>query len=394
MNKIYNKREIYLDACSTTPPREEVVTRIVNVQKSYWGNASSLHTYGLNAADILERSRLNIANIFSSEPRDIIFTSGATESINLALEGSTRSLKKGRLVISSVEHPAVISAARKLSNNGWNISFWPVDNQGRVRLDLLDEILSPPTNIVSLIWAQSEVGTIQPIELIGSECKKRNILFHTDATQIVSHKELIWNDLPIDLLSLSAHKFQGPKGIGLLLKKLNSSSRFIPLMGGGQQEYGFRSGTEPVALIAGMSLALSLIYNKDQQSSECNDTNKTVKQLTEKLKSDLEQLRGIKFTGDPINRLPNHISMLIGSSDHRPLSGRKIVRALSNKGIYASSGSACVSGKVQDSHVLSAMKIDKPWLQSGLRFSLGPWLNEDDLQDVPSLLESCIDELS
>ena len=381
---------IYLDASATTPPTIDVINRVREIQFSAWGNPSSLHSQGLLAAEVMERSRQSIAMILHAQSNELVFTSGATESIHLALLGLAMSRPAKRLVISSVEHPAVNAVANKLNLMGWEVIRWPVNEHGLVRLDLMDQMLSSPTDIVSVIWGQSEIGTIQPIFEIGSRCREKSILFHTDATQVLSQGYIKWSDLPVDLLSASAHKFQGPRGIGLLCIRENLLSKISSLLGGGGQENGLRSGTESVALIAGMEVALKqLDVNPILNGYSDNSTNNKflkIVELRDCLRNNLSSLNGIYFTGDPIDRLPHHISMLIASKTGQPLSGRAIVRELSRHGISASSGSACRSSHNSNSDVLEAIGISTPWLQSGLRFSLGPWLTSDQIDLVPEKL--------
>ena len=382
--------EIYLDACATTPPRPEVIQRILEVQESVWGNPSSLHGPGLIAAELLERSRQMIASCLMASSTELILTSGATESIHLGLLGMARSMQSGRLVISAVEHPAVLAAAQVLKHEGWDVCYWPVDPLGRVKLEDLDLMLAPPTRLVSIIWGQSEVGTIQPIKTIGLACRERGIVFHTDATQVLSQGLLHWADLPIDLLSASAHKFQGPKGIGLLLLRPELIEVLQPLQGGGGQEQGLRAGTESVALVAGMAMALEHLNLSRQAADVALADQVKVQRMRDALKINLQTLPGLHFTGDPINRLPHHISMLVGSGDDQPISGRAVVRELSRLGVATSSGSACMAGQPKNSDVLQAMQIKPEWLQSGLRFSLGSWLDETQLDQIPDLLEQAM----
>ena len=254
------KKQIYIDGCSTSPPRIEVINRINEIYSHYWANPSSIHTPGIKSAEILENSRLSIAKILNADYKEIIFTSGATESINLALTGSAENLDPGRIIISSVEHPAVIEAAKLLARKGWEVVEWPVDCKGKIDLNQIETLLSPPTKIVSLIWGQSEIGTIQPIQIIGYKCRERGILFHTDATQYINHLPISWKNLPVDLLTLSAHKFRGPKGIGLLLIRNDSDFTLTPLFPGIKSDNYLRSGTPPVALISGMDIALKMLY--------------------------------------------------------------------------------------------------------------------------------------
>ncbi len=386
-----NYKKVYLDACSSAPIEDKTLDYMNEVQKVAWGNPSSLHSEGIKAAEILERSRLSISNDLNAQPSEIIFTSGATESVHIGLIGVGISLTPGRIVISSVEHPAVISAANNLVNYGWELFYWPVDNLGRLKMDLLDKILEPPTKIVSVVWGQPEIGTLQPIKIIGDACKDRGIVFHTDATQVLSQSKIDWNNLPCDLLSASSHKLRGPKGVGILLRKQDSTIDLKSILGGGGQEFGLRSGTQPVTLIAGMAKALHNIQGSfDINSSLDLIDNQAIFILTHQLKRSLANLKGCFFTGDPERRLPHHISLCVSTSNGYPLPGREIVRQLSYFGISASSGTACSNGIPSDSKVLAAINIEQRWCRSGLRLSLGPWLNKDDLIEVPSILEKAI----
>ena len=382
---------IYLDASATTPPRPEVIERIRQVQLTAWGNPSSLHQQGLAAAEVMERSRQTIARILQAKSDQLVFTSGATESIHLALLGIAMARPVGRLVISAVEHPAVNAVAEQLSRQGWEVVRWPVDDHGRVKLSLIDELLAAPTQLVSLIWGQSEIGTLQPIHAIGSACRREGITFHTDATQVLSQGPINWRELPVDLLSASAHKFQGPRGTGLLLLRDHLVDSIQPLQGGGGQERGLRAGTEAVALIAGMAEALNRLSPEAPLNPTASIQSQSIKAQRDLLLHSLASLQGLRFTGDPINRLPHHISMLVGTAAGLPLSGRAVVRELSRQGVSASSGSACHSGQSADSEVLKALGVASAWRQSGLRFSLGPWLSSDQLALVPDCLQRALE---
>ena len=377
---------IYLDACATTPINKEVLKEIVNIYENYFGNPSSLHQDGILASEILERSRLSIAKNINSSINDIVFTSGATESVNLAIKGIASSITPGRIVISSVEHPAVKQAALSLQSYGWNVDYWPVDKFGNIQLKYLEKYLEKPTRIVSIIWGQSDIGTIQPIQFIGNACRERGIIFHTDATQVFPHGLINWKDLPVNLLSASSHKLQGPKGVGILIKK---NIKFKPQQLGGNQEHSLRAGTEPIALIAGMAKAISLIDNQlllCEKAIEFPETR--VKSLTSFLYKRLSEYPNIKLLGNDINqnRLPNHISILVGNKYNKPISSRLIVQQLSERGISCSSGSACKSGVTQDNDVLEAIKVNKEWRRSLIRLSLGPWLDYNNIEKIPTIL--------
>lgn len=383
--------EIYLDAAATTPPLQAVIDTIERVQRTSWGNPSSLHNTGLASAETLERSRQSIAKLLGASPADLISTSGATESVHLALLGCLCDCPPGRLVISSVEHPAVSAVAAQLQRRGWQLEHWPVDHQGLIQMDQLDRLLAPPTQMVSVIWGQSEIGALQPVLAIGQACRDRGILFHTDATQVLPHGRIDWQQLPIDLLSLSAHKLQGPRGIGLLLKQDHVT--LTPLQGGGGQEQGLRSGTEPVALLAGLAVALQGLptFEPNSQSTPPGAFPRLRRQR-DQLLSELLALPGVELCGpSEDHRLPNHIALLLSSKRGHPISGRQMVRELAYRGVAVSSGSACSSGQSSDSPVLTAIGIEPHRRQSGLRLSLGGWIYDDQLALVPERFAEAIE---
>ena len=386
--------EIYIDAAATTPPLPEVLTAMQQVHQQAWANPSSLHGSGLVAAEALERARWRLSECFAVQPDQLIVTSGATESVHLALLGASARRASGRVVISAVEHPAVTAAARQLEHRGWQLDLWPVDRNGVIDLNHLDRLLSPPTTLVSLIAAQSEVGSLQPIRAVAQACRERGILFHTDATQLASQGCFDFSRLGADLLSLSAHKCQGPRGVGLLIRE--PSVELVPLQGGGGQEGGLRSGTEPVALVAGMAEAMAALpqYDPHAQLLPPGSTPEMRRQRDDLLRALLD-CPGLKAIGaDCDHRLPHHISLLVGTSKGQPLAGRTVVRRLAEHGVGCSSGSACSSGQSSDSPVLSAMDVDPDWRQSGLRLSLGPWLDPSQLLAIPDRIDAVIQSLS
>lgn len=381
------KADIYLDAAATTPPSADVIERIRVVQADTWANPSSLHGPGIRAADCLERSRQSIASALGAERDQLTFTSGATESVHLALLGTALKRDPARLVISAVEHPAVVAAARRLERQGWQLLHWPVDGDGLIRLELLETMLAPPTQLVSMIWGQSEVGALQPVLKVAQACRQRGITFHTDATQVIPQGLIRWHDHPIDLLSLSAHKLRGPRGVGLLLHR--SDSVPDPLMGGGGQEGGIRSGTEPVALIAGMAEAMRGLPRFDPTVHPVPPGDPSVRIQRDRLLERLLRMDGVHLLGPALQaRLPHHISLLIGDRQGRPLSARAVVRAMARDGLACSSGSACHAGRTEDSPVLAAMGTAPAWRRSGLRLTLGTWLSDADLATVPDRLDA------
>lgn len=382
--------DLYLDAAATTPPLQSVIDCINAVQRDAWGNPSSLHGTGLVAAERLARSRQVIAGLLNAQDDELIFTSGATESVHLALLGVAAGRPPGRLVISAVEHPALEGAAAQLEQSGWMVDRWPVDATGLIRLELMDQLLAPPTTLVSLIWGQSEVGTVQPVPLVASACREREIPFHTDATQVIPQGLLDWSASSIDLLTFSSHKLQGPRGVGVLLHRPGLLAQ--PLLSGGGQEGGHRAGTEPVALIAGLALAMQQLPRFNPERSLPPGSTPQIRSMRDRLQSQLAAIPSLTvINATEQQRLPHHLACLIGDSNGHPLSGRRLVQQLSRLGLACSSGSACRSGQAQDSAVLTAMDVPPNWRQSLLRFSLGPWLTNDDLELVPRLLSQAIE---
>jgi cysteine desulfurase len=372
---------IYLDASATTPPAAAVLAEMAELQARAWANPSSLHGYGLAAAEALERSRWRCAAVLGCSPDELVFTSGGTESIHLALLGLGTTLAPGRLLISAVEHPATVAAAAQLARQGWQVRELPVDHLGRLELHALREALEPPTRLVSLIWGQSEVGTLQELEAIGELCRRAGVPLHVDAVQVVGHRPVQFAALPVDLLSLAAHKLQGPRGIGALLVRRGLALQ--PLLAGGGQEGGRRAGTEPVVLAAGLARALELSQEAEPER---------VAGLRDGLLETLLGLEGVRLSGpdprrEPGQRLPHHLSVLVADRAGRPLNGRALVRDLWREGYAVSSGSACSSTGTTASPVLRAMGFGEAQAAAGLRLSLGPWLSLDDLVGVAPALE-------
>ncbi|AAP99993.1 MULTISPECIES: cysteine desulfurase family protein [Prochlorococcus] len=390
-----NLEYIYLDGSATSPPLDDLANRMKIIQEGVWGNPSSLHYEGIKAAEIIESSKYDIAAKFNVLPDQIIITSGATESIQMIITSASRLYTPGRIVISSVEHPAVIFAADYLKNNGWDVLYWPVDKYGVIDITMIDELLAPPTKIVSIIWGQNEIGTVQPITQIATACKKKNLFFHTDATQVISQGCFNFNTLGISSFSASAHKFRGPKGVGLLiidkeylfmLKNLYDLGNHIPL---------FNKGTLSPALTYGMSLALNaitqnLIIDRNKVIFENTNTSNITKSLLDQLKN----YDTLILTGHPLIRLPNHLSFVVKGKNGIPLSGRQLVRELSKKGICVSTGSACSSKHKKSSHVLKALNLPDNLLKSSLRISLGNWLKDIDPQSLGNIIISTIKEVS
>lgn len=354
---------IYLDHSATTP----VDPRVVEVMQPYWtayfGNPSSLHQAGIAARAAVVTAQKAIADVLNCSPAEIIFTSGGTESDNLALRGVANAMRAGRrgkhIVTTATEHHAVLDVAKQLADDGFEVTFLPVDSVGRVTPQQVVAALREDTVLVSVIYANNEVGTINPIAGIGVELRERRIPFHVDAVQVPGLLPLDVKALNADLLSLSAHKFYGPKGVGLLYVRRGIS--LTPQIVGGGQQSRRRSGTEPVALIAGMAQALRLAELEREQ---------TVAKLTpvrdRLIQGVLQAVPEAELTGHPTERLPGHSSFTLEG-----LNGDSILLDLNEVGIAASGGSACTTGQQEPSHVLVAMGVHPDRLMGQMRFVLG-----------------------
>ena len=378
---------VYLDSCATTPPAPEVLEAMAAVHSQAWANPSSLHGFGLAAAERLERCRDRIGELLGCTANQVIVTSGGTESIHMALLGAAADGPPGRLVISAVEHPATRAACAVLQQRGWQVVELPVDPWAALDLDALARWLRPPTRLVSLIWGQSEVGTMQPLQRIGALCRQAGVLLHVDAVQVLGHQRIAMAELPVDLLSLAAHKIQGPRGIGALV--LRQGLTLQPCIGGGGQEGGMRAGTEPVALAAGFETALALCATRLERNGGVDP----VAALRDALLGRLLCLPGLDLSGpDPResshpDRLPHHLSLVVRSHAGAWLNGRRLVQALWREGFACSSGSACSSSGSAASSVLRAMGYEQEAAGAGLRISLGPWHGPELLEQFPDALE-------
>lgn len=357
---------IYLDHSATTP----VDPRVVEAMNPYWtelfGNASSLHRAGKTAAKALEQARQTVAGVLNCHPAgpaEIVFTSGGTEANNLALRGVAHGMRaRGRgqhIITTSAEHHAVLDVVQELETEGFEVTYLPVDEYGRVTAQQVVKALRDDTVLVSVIYANNEVGTVNPVADIGRELKQRRIPFHVDAVQAPGLLPLDVKALQVDLLTLSAHKFYGPKGIGLLYVR-----RAVPLkpeiVGGGQQA-NRRSGTEPVAMIVGLAEALKLAEAEREAL-----VARLIPMRDDLIRRVVETIPEAQLTGHPAERLPGHTSFTM-----RGLNGDSILLDLNEIGIGASGGSACTTGQQEPSHVLVAMGVDPDHLMGQMRFVLG-----------------------
>ncbi len=376
--------QIYLDYSATTPTHPQVIERVATILRHHWGNPSSLHTWGQDTATVIEMAREEVAGLINANPDQIIFTSGGTEADNLAIIGVAQQYNRPRhIIISSVEHSAIAEPCKQLEQQGWQITRLPVNRQGRVNpLDLKAAIQSD-TVLISIIYGQSEVGTLQPIEELGSIARERGVLFHTDAVQVAARCDIDVRKLPVDLLSLSSHKIYGMQGSGALY--VRTGVDILPLLRGGGQEKGLRSGTPAVPAIAAFGLA-SELAQKDLISEKMR-----LIALRDRLFDLLADYPYLLPTGDRFYRLPHHVSFIVRPDDDSHITGKQLVCQLNLAGIGISSGSACHSGKLSPSPILKAMGYSDREALAGIRLTLGRDTSAADIDWTALVLKQVID---
>jgi cysteine desulfurase len=373
---------IYLDHAATTPLREEVLAAMLPYLTDHFGNPSSLHADGRRARQGLDEAREVIAAILGTKPREIVFTGGGSEADNLAIKGiAWAASARGRhIVTSSVEHKAVLNACAVLERSGFQVTYLPVDRYARVDPEQVEAAITERTALVSIMYANNEVGTIQPIAEIGAICRRRGVLFHTDAIQAGGYLPLDVDRLGVDLLSLAAHKLYGPKGVGALF--VRQGTALLPQIQGGSQERQRRAGTENVAGIVGFGRALQLAQG-DPAARDAE--NARLAGLRDRLLAAMKDVSAVEATGHPGERLPHNASWLIDG-----IEGGDLVAALDLDGIAASTGSACTSGSAEPSHVLLAMGIDPARAHGALRLTAGRGTTVTDVERTADALRSAV----
>lgn len=365
-------RSVYLDHSATTPVHTEVVDVMGKCLQDVYANPSSLYEIARNSREVIEKSREKIALLIGVNPNEIYFTSGGSEANNLAIKGACFKKMKGHIITSKIEHKAVLNAFKFLNNLGFESTELVVDQYGLIAPDEFDSAIRDDTIIASIMYANNEVGTIEPIAQLAEIARKRGVIFHTDAVQAVGKIPLELEN--IDMLSASAHKFYGPKGIGFLYINKATKPKIEPLIHGGAQENKKRAGTENIAGIVGMVKALEMAVEK-------METNRVkLNQLADRLKLGLkERIDDVHFNGHPEIRLPGFINVSFDKVE-----GESILLSLDLAGIYASSGSACSSTSLEPSHVLMAMDLDIVLCHSSIRFTFGL---SNTVEDVDYVLE-------
>lgn len=365
---------IYLDHAATTAVRQEVLEVMLPCFTESYGNPSSVYEIARNNKRLVDNARQQVASALGAQAREIYFTAGGSESDNWAIKGIAESYKdKGNHIITSaIEHHAVLHTCEYLEKKGYEITYLPVDQDGKISLNDLEQAIRPTTILISIMFANNEIGTIQPIKEIGAIAKKHNIVFHTDAVQAVGHVAIDVNEMNIDLLSLSGHKLYGPKGIGVLY--VRKGIKLKSFIHGGGQERGLRAGTENVPGIVGLGAAIEIA------TTQMPEENKRLINLRDKLiEGILKTIPYAKLNGHPTDRLPGNVNI-----SFEFIEGESILLLLDMNGIYASSGSACTSGSLDPSHVLLAIGLPHEKAHGSLRMTLG---TENTQQDVDKVLE-------
>jgi cysteine desulfurase len=373
-------KKIYMDHNATTPVHPEVLDAILPYYKELYGNASSVHAFGRDARVAMENAREKIAEFVGAQPREVIFTSGGTEADNFAIEGAAfENAKKGNHIITcAVEHHAVLNTCKHLETHGFHVSYLGVDRYGMVDPDGVKEAIREGTILITIMHANNEIGTVEPLREIGGIAKEKGIILHSDAVQTVGKIPVNVDELGIDLMSMSAHKIYGPKGVGALY--MRRGTRVEPLVRGGHHERNRRGGTENVPGIVGFGKAIEIA------AADMEEEGKRLWKLTEKLKAGLQdQLEYVYANSHPAQRLPGTMNL---SFDF--LEGESIVLSLDMKGVAVSTGSACTSGSLEPSHVLMALGLPPATAQGAIRFSLGRDNTEADvdyvLEELPPII--------
>ncbi|MDR2416989.1 MAG: IscS subfamily cysteine desulfurase [Holosporales bacterium] len=380
------RRPIYLDYQATTPCDPRVMEKMLPFFSEHYGNPHArTHVYGWTAEEAVETARAQIAQEIHADPREIIFTSGATEANNLALKGVAFSHKdrsaKRHIITTQIEHDCVLESCCFLEKQGFSVTYLPVQRDGLVTLDVLQQALTEETLLVSIMAANNEIGVIQPIREIGALCREYGVFFHTDAAQAFGKIPLDVDDMSIDLMSLSGHKIYGPKGIGALYCRSKPRVRFVPLLSGGGQEQGLRSGTVPVPLCVGFGAASALMHSlRDEENTRLLALRH---RLLGKLRAALPK---IHLHGHPEQRLPGNLNVSFEGIEGEAL-------LMGTKDLALSTGSACNSLSLQPSHVLVALGVDPNIIHSSVRISLGRFTTEEEVDYAATTLISSVKKL-
>ena len=376
-------KQIYLDYAATTPTHPEVVKAMLPYFTEAFGNPSGIYTYGQEAKGAIEEARSKVANLIGARDEEIVFTSGGTEADNFALKGVAfaNQNKGNHIITSSIEHHAVMETGKFLERRGFSVTYLPVDGYGLVDPDDVRKAITDKTILISVMHANNEVGTIEPITEIGKIAKETGIYFHTDAVQTVGHIPVNVNELGVDLLSMSAHKLYGPKGVGALY--IRKGTKLVSHMHGGGQERERRASTENVPGIVGFGRAAELAQR------EMSDEAKRLAYLRDQLIKGLqERIDHIRLNGHPLRRLPNNVNVSVDFVE-----GESMCLNLDLEGVCVSTGSACSSSSLESSHVLLAMGLPPEQARGSLRLTLGKWTTEEEIARVLEVLPRIVTRL-
>lgn len=377
------KERIYLDSAATAYTKKEVLDEMLPYFSGAYGNPSSVHSYGRQARKAIDDARERIAKPLNAGFQEIFFTGSGTESDNWAIKGvAMANQDKGKHIITSaIEHHAVLYTCEYLEKMGFEVTYLPVDSYGLIDPDQVKEAIRPDTILITIMFANNEIGSIQPIKEIGKIAKEHNIYFHTDAVQAIGAVDIDVDDMNIDLLSLSAHKFYGPKGIGALY--IRRGIKIIPLLHGGAQERNRRAGTENIPGIVGMAKAIELIHDN------MKDKNAYLIGLRDKLiKGIMDKIDDVRLNGHPTYRLPGNVNI-----SFEYIEGESLLLSLDLEGIAASSGSACTSGSLDPSHVLLGIGLSHEIAHGSLRMTLSENNTEEDVERVLEVLPKIVSRL-
>lgn len=367
-------KTIYVDNAATTAVSKKVIDTMVPLLKENFGNPSSLYSVGAKAKKTIDKARKDVADILGANENEIFFTSGGSESDNWAIKGLMHELiKRGKnhIITSKFEHHAVLHTTMALEREGFKVTYLDVHENGIIRPDEVESVINENTGLVTIMYANNEIGTIQPISEIGAICKKHGVVFHTDAVQAIGHIPINVKEQNIDMLSLSAHKFHGPKGVGALY--VRRGIKLENLIDGGAQEFGHRAGTENVAGIVGLSVAIK------EANKNIKERNKRIIAMRDKIIREALKIEKSRLNGDAVKRLPGNVNMCF-----RGIEGESLLLMLDSKGICASSGSACTSGSLDPSHVLLSIGLPHETAHGSLRISLG---DENTMEEVDYIIE-------
>lgn len=376
-------KNIYLDHAATCPTDPEVLEAMQPYFTEHFGNPSSIYSISRTTRNAIETARAILAKAIGAAPEEIVFTSGGSESDNFAVKGVAHALReKGRHIITSqIEHHAVLYTCKYLEKNGYTVTYLPVDHDGIIRIEELEKAIRPDTILITIMHANNEIGSIQPIREIGEIAKKHKIVFHTDAVQTFGHIPVDVNELNADLLSISGHKFYGPKGVGALY--IRKGTKITPLIHGGDQERRRRASTENVPGIVGLGKAVEIA--RDVMTGELQRQARLRDEFIQKI---LTTIPDSRLNGAPLQRLPNNINI-----SFKGIEGESILLNLDMYGIAASTGSACSSSSLEPSHVLLAIGLDHELAHGSVRFSLGKHTTAEDLNSVAEILPGIIRKL-